>query len=58
MYLLYAHHNVDGGVGDVSESTNHFWTSRGQQFFIKSDMTEVKGGHGNQAFLKKREMSP
>ena len=30
MYPLSTHHNADGGVGEVFESTKHFWSFRGK----------------------------
>ena len=31
MHSLATHHDADGGVGEVCESTEHFWSLRGKQ---------------------------
>ena len=38
-FTLYTRHDADGGVGEVFESANHFWSLRGKQCFSQSDLS-------------------
>ena len=42
MYSLSTHYG-DGEVGEVFESTKHFWTFRDKQFAAKCNRIEVTG---------------